>query len=146
LTQGGAHRQGADRYRQRSAPPDRAVENGLSCISCHAARHHRESDQVRAHVLKNKGAFAEGTLETLWPCIRRRKDGRPMRADAKRFRKPSSDRGAADARPSRSLLLAIRFEAELDLPLAAAEAGVTPPSCQGLTLIRISASSLAAAR
>ena len=106
--------------------PDRAVENGLSCISCHARGIIEKNDQVRAHVLKNKGAFAEGTLETLlalYPPTD--KMTALMRADAKRFQEAVAQTGAPLSATEPIAALAVRFESELDLPLAAAEAGVT---------------------
>src|SRR5262249_36784614 len=38
--------------------PDRAVENGLSCMSCHSRGIIEKSDQVRGHVVKNSDAFS----------------------------------------------------------------------------------------
>src|SRR5262249_1806135 len=37
--------------------PDRAVENGVSCMACHARGLIVKRDQVRAHVQRNPGAF-----------------------------------------------------------------------------------------
>ena len=107
--------------------PDRAVENGLSCMSCHARGIIEKADQVRGHVLKNRGAFAEGALETLlalYPPAD--KMTVLMRADAKRFQDAVARTGAPLSTTEPITALAIRFEAELDLPLVAAEVGVTP--------------------
>src|SRR5262249_42566291 len=38
--------------------PDRQVETGLSCMTCHVRGLLPKDDQVRAHVLKNPDAFA----------------------------------------------------------------------------------------
>src|SRR5262249_11767807 len=43
--------------------PDRAVENGLSCMSCHARGMIDKADQVRDHVTKNAAAFAAADVE-----------------------------------------------------------------------------------
>ena len=45
--------------------PDRAVENGLSCMSCHARGMIDKADQVRDHVEKNAAAFARRDVETI---------------------------------------------------------------------------------
>ncbi|MSQ97223.1 MAG: tetratricopeptide repeat protein [Gemmataceae bacterium] len=108
--------------------PDRAVENGLSCMSCHTRGIIEKTDQVRGHVLKNKGAFAEGAFETLlalYPPAD--KLTALMRADAKRFQDAVAQTGAPLSATEPITALAIRFEAELDLALTAAEAGVTSP-------------------
>jgi tetratricopeptide (TPR) repeat protein len=107
--------------------PDRAVENGLSCMSCHAKGMIEKDDQVRAHVLKNPGAFAEADLETVkalyMPAAQMRE---LIRKDAKRFQEAVAKTGAPLTATEPVAVLALRFEAELDLPLAAAEAGGTP--------------------
>jgi Tfp pilus assembly protein PilF len=107
--------------------PDRAVENGLSCISCHVRGIIEKNDQIRAHVLKNKDAFSDGTLETLlalYPPIDKMTS--LMRADAKRFQEAVAQTGAPLSATEPIAALALRFEAELDLPLVAAESGVVP--------------------
>jgi tetratricopeptide (TPR) repeat protein len=106
--------------------PDRAVENGLSCISCHARGIIEKADQVRAHVLKNPSAFPRGAVETilaLYPP--REKMANLMRADAKRFQEAVVKTGAPLSATEPIAALAQRFESEMDLSLAAAEAGVT---------------------
>src|SRR5207237_1309513 len=45
--------------------PDRAVENGLSCMSCHARGIIPKADQVRAHALKNARSFAAAELDAV---------------------------------------------------------------------------------
>ena len=45
--------------------PDRAVENGLSCMSCHARGMVEKADQVRPHVLKNSAAFQRATVDSV---------------------------------------------------------------------------------
>ena len=84
--------------------PDRAVENGLSCMSCHARGIIEKNDQVRAHVLKNAGAFAEGTLETLLSALSAGREDDDADACGRQALsgRGGQDRGAARARPSRS--------------------------------------------
>lgn len=106
--------------------PDRAVENGLSCMSCHARGIIEKNDQVRGHVLKNKDAFAAGALETLLALYpSNEKMTALMRADGKRFQDAVALTGAPLSATEPITALALRFEAELDLPLVAAESGLT---------------------
>jgi tetratricopeptide (TPR) repeat protein len=108
--------------------PDRAVENGLSCMSCHARGIIDKTDQVRGHVLKNSAAFSETAVETmlaLYPPPDRMTA--LMRGDARRFQEAVARTGAPLSTTEPIAALAARFETELDLPLAAAEAGVTAP-------------------
>jgi tetratricopeptide (TPR) repeat protein len=105
--------------------PDRAVENGLSCMSCHARGIIQKADQVREHVLKSPRAFTPNAVETiqaLYPPAD--KLATVMRTDAKRFQDAVAETGAPLSVTEPIAALAARFEAELDLPLAAAESGV----------------------
>jgi tetratricopeptide (TPR) repeat protein/mono/diheme cytochrome c family protein len=105
--------------------PDRAVENGLSCIACHARGIIEKADQVRDHVVKNPSAFPRGTVDTilaLYPP--KEKMANLMRADAKRFQDAVARTGAPLSATEPIAALAQRFESEMDLSLAAAEAGV----------------------
>jgi tetratricopeptide (TPR) repeat protein len=107
--------------------PDRAVENGLSCMSCHARGLIEKADQVREHVLKNENAFAQADVDTvraLYPS--REKMTRLIREDARRFQEAVQRTGAPLSLTEPVAALALRFEAELDVTLAAAEAGVAP--------------------
>src|SRR5262249_24378959 len=83
--------------------------------------------QVRGHVLKNPQAFTDSEMETvkaLYP--RQDKFAELLKEDAKRFQEAVAKTGAPLTAMEPSVALALRFEAELDLPLAAAEAGATP--------------------
>lgn len=107
--------------------PDRAVENGLSCMSCHARGMIEKADQVRDHVLKNADAFPKADLETIKTLYPPRKDFvELLKKDAQRFQEAVARTGAPLSTTEPIAILALRFEAELDLPLAAAEAGVKP--------------------
>jgi tetratricopeptide (TPR) repeat protein len=107
--------------------PERAVENGLSCMSCHARGLLDKQDQVRGHVLKNPGAFAPGTraaVLALYPP--HDQFAALVREDTRRFRDAVAKTGAPLSASEPVVALALRFEAELGLALAAAEAGVAP--------------------
>ncbi len=106
--------------------PDRAVENGLSCMSCHAKGMLPKSDQVRKHVLANAGSFLEADVEsvrTLYPP--EEQFAALIQKDARRFQEAVAQTGAPLSSTEPIAALALRFEAEMDLALAAAEAGVT---------------------
>lgn len=114
--------------------PDRAVENGLSCMSCHARGLIDKADQVREHVLKNAQAFARQDVDTILTLYPPRATMTGLiRKDARRFQEAVAKTGAPLSATEPVAALALRFEAELDLPLAAAEAGVPPDTfLQGL--------------
>jgi hypothetical protein len=107
--------------------PDRLVENGLSCISCHAKGLMPKDDQVRAHVQKNRVAFAaadrDAILALYVPPARFRN---LLTRDAERFTGALQRLGVAVLEPEQVETAVLRFEAVLDLPVAAAEAGLTP--------------------
>jgi tetratricopeptide (TPR) repeat protein/mono/diheme cytochrome c family protein len=106
--------------------PDRAVENGLSCMSCHARGMLEKTDQVREHVLANAMSFARSDVESvraLYPPA----DSFTalLRKDARRFQQAVAETGAPWSVTEPIAALALRFEAEMDRALVAAEAGVS---------------------
>lgn len=107
--------------------PDRAVENGLSCMSCHAKGMIEKADQVRDHAGRNSGAFSKGDRDSIRALyLPSDKMTALMRQDAQRFQEAVAKTGAPLTTTEPIAALAQRFESELDLPLAAAEAGVRP--------------------
>ncbi len=111
--------------------PDRAVINGLSCMSCHNQGMIEKEDQVRKHVEANRGAFNETEVEIilgLYP--RTEKMNTFLKEDADRFAKAVEKTGQKlDGKgkivgTDPVVTVAALFEQELDLNLAAAEAGV----------------------
>jgi mono/diheme cytochrome c family protein len=104
---------------------DRAVVNGLSCMSCHAHGTIDKTDQVREHVEKNRAAFAAdeaALIRALYP--ERERFQALLQDDAERFRKAVEQTGATLQATEPIVALALRFEGDLDLPLASAEAGL----------------------
>src|SRR5207244_10692989 len=104
--------------------PDRAVENGLSCMGCHARGMIDKADQVRDHVTKNASAFAKSDIElvrALYPP--RDQFAALIRRDARRFQEAVERSGAPLSATEPIVALALRFEAEMDAALVAAEAG-----------------------
>jgi WD40 repeat protein/mono/diheme cytochrome c family protein len=107
--------------------PDRLVENGLSCIGCHAGGLLPKDDQVRAHVLKETGAFSEADREAvraLYPPADRFRA--LLDEDAARFVRALERAGVTPGEPEPVLAVELRYEAVVDLPAAAAELGLRP--------------------
>jgi tetratricopeptide (TPR) repeat protein/mono/diheme cytochrome c family protein len=115
--------------------PDRAVENGLSCMSCHARGMLEKTDQVREHVLANAASFPRGDVESV-RALYRPSDAFTalLRKDAQRFQQAVAETGAPWSVTEPIAALALRFEAEMDRALVAAEAGVSAQRLlEGLT-------------
>jgi serine/threonine protein kinase len=109
--------------------PDRAVENGLSCMSCHSRGINAKVDQVRAHVLANARAFPDKAevdkVLALYPAAA--DFNRLLKEDAERFANAAAATGAKVGTTEPILALAAQFEAPPDLRRAAAEVGLRPP-------------------
>jgi hypothetical protein len=110
---------------------DRAVVNGLSCMSCHSRGMIEKSDQVRASVQNNPKAFDKKEAETILALYPPKKElDRLIQEDAERYARAVAETGCRVDRDRRVIgsdpvvNLAHVFESELDLQLAAAEAGV----------------------
>ncbi|QDV45734.1 Planctomycete cytochrome C [Stieleria neptunia] len=111
--------------------PDRAVVNGVSCMSCHYGGFIQKSDEVRQHVLANKAAYpkADDILD-LYP------DAETLSAaiakDTKAYLTALAASEIGIEQPTQAgepiVLASLRYNGELDLPLASAELGVTPES------------------
>ncbi|HEY7153570.1 MAG TPA: WD40 repeat domain-containing protein [Gemmataceae bacterium] len=107
--------------------PDRLVENGLSCMSCHVRGLLPKDDQVRAHVLKNAAAFSredKAALLALYPQAARMR--RLLKDDMERFARALEQAGVPAAEPEPILTVTLGYEGVLDLRSAAAEMGLTP--------------------
>jgi WD40 repeat protein len=105
--------------------PDRAVEAGVSCMNCHATGILPKDDQIRDHVWKNRKAFSRADAElvqALYPPAK--KTRAQMEADAERFRKAVVKTGNRPAAAEPVMAMTLRFEADVDLPTLAAEAGL----------------------
>jgi WD40 repeat protein len=105
--------------------PDRFVESGLSCMSCHVRGIIPKADQVRVHVEMNPNAFSKTDTEivkALYPPEAKLRG--LMAADADRYLKALAKTGMTrnDADPVSAM--ALRYEATVDLALAAADIGL----------------------
>src|SRR5262249_5228979 len=107
--------------------PDRAVEAGLSCMHCHAPGILIKDDQVRDHVASNRKAFSRtdaGLVSARYrPAAR---TSALMEDDAQRFQHALEKTGNRRTANEVVLAVALRYEADVDLPTLAAEAGVRP--------------------
>lgn len=107
--------------------PDGAVENGLSCMGCHARGFIPKTDQVAAAVRSSAGGFSareRRLVELLHP--------EPsavlgmFELDTKRFLSALGELGVDVAAEEPITRVALAYEHDLDLAAAAAELGVTP--------------------
>ena len=107
--------------------PDRAVENGISCMSCHVRGTIDNADQVRAHVEKSRRGFRPEEIEAIRALYPPREQFSALvKKDAERFTKAVQKTGASVNAAEPIIALAHRFEGEVTLPLAAAEVGLRP--------------------
>jgi WD40 repeat protein len=105
--------------------PDRAVEPGVSCMSCHYTGILQKNDQIRDHVGKNPKAFPAKDAElirALYPAADKMKA--LMDEDAERYRKALEKTGNKIAKLEPVSTLTLRYEADVDAESAAAEVGI----------------------
>ena len=106
--------------------PDKAVVNGLSCMSCHAKGMIEKKDDVRAAVLGNPNGYTADVRESVKALYPPADEFEKLVAlDKARFAKAVEATGGTLGETEPIVTLALRFEELLDLPLAAAEAGVS---------------------
>lgn len=106
---------------------DRAVVNGVSCMSCHVNGMIGKTDQVRDTVLNNPAGYDANTaalVKALYPP--RATLDALLKDDAGRFLAAVARTQAARTRSEPIVSLSLQFQSDLDASLAAAEAGVTP--------------------
>ncbi len=107
--------------------PDRAVEAGVSCMSCHLTGINPKADQVRDHLEKNPKAFTRADAELIRGLYPPKDQSLKLMAeDAKRYAGAVAKTGAKVGRTEAVSTITLRYEADLDLESAAAEVGLTP--------------------
>jgi mono/diheme cytochrome c family protein/DNA-directed RNA polymerase subunit RPC12/RpoP len=107
--------------------PDRAVENGISCATCHVRGLIPKKDQVRLHVEHNAASFSPQELaavQALYPSESTLQTW--FDRDNRAFRQAVEKTGAAWTATEPAASLAAYFEQELDLKMASAELGLLP--------------------
>jgi mono/diheme cytochrome c family protein len=109
--------------------PDRQVETGISCMSCHVQGINPKSDQVRDHLARNARAFSKADAEQVRALyVPEAKMKAVMDADAERYRRAVEKCGGRVNVTAPITTLTQRYEADIDLPTAAAELGLKPES------------------
>ncbi len=107
--------------------PDRAVEAGVSCMSCHASGILQKADQIRGHVGKNPKAFSRADADLIRALyVPEAKMKALMEEDTARFRKALAKTGNTVGSVEVVMTLTLRYEADVDLPTLAAEVGQKP--------------------
>lgn len=107
--------------------PDRQVETGISCMSCHVRGINPKDDQVRDHVAGNPKAFARADAEAIRALyVPAAKMRALMEDDAERYRKAVEKCGGRVNVTAPIATLTMRYETDVDLPTAAAEVGLPP--------------------
>jgi WD40 repeat protein len=107
--------------------PDKAVEPGVSCMACHYRGINPKDDQVREHVRKNAKAFSRADRESVEALyVPHEKMRALMDEDAERFRRALEKTGNKVTAAEPVLAMTLRYEADVDLPTLAAEAGLRP--------------------
>ncbi|WP_406694712.1 c-type cytochrome domain-containing protein [Singulisphaera sp. Ch08] len=103
---------------------DGAVVNGISCMSCHNRGFIEKTDQVRDVVLKSRsfGKEVTDTVVALYPPHERM--DKLMQEDLDRYARAVKETGAALSRTEPVFALATQFEEEMNISVAAAEAGL----------------------
>jgi WD40 repeat protein len=113
--------------------PERVVQNGISCMSCHTGGLIEKADQIRPHIDKNPGAFPadeQKAILALYPPAEQFLA--VLRQDADAFQKAAALTGFKAGTTEPIVVTALRFEAELDLRQAATELWLTPEALLGL--------------
>ncbi len=112
--------------------PDRQVQNGISCMSCHYGGIILKNDEVRAHVLANRAGFQADHEDILALYKPNEKIAELQKRDANRFLEALNKLGIERVTETNEPIvnMAIRFESNLDLKLAAAELGLRPEEFQ----------------
>jgi mono/diheme cytochrome c family protein len=107
--------------------PDRAVENGVSCMSCHARGLIPKEDRVRPHVESNPNAFTAtetDAVKALYPLPAAL--AALFAKDNARYRQAVERSGGRLTTTEPIAALVLQYEKELDLLTAAAEVGMRP--------------------
>src|SRR5207244_6362676 len=95
--------------------PDRAVETGVSCMSCHLSGINPKSDQIRDFVAKNPKSFSRVEAEvigSLYPPEAKMK--KLMDDDIERYRKAVEQAGANVTKTEPVSTLTLRYGADLN--------------------------------
>ena len=107
--------------------PDRAVEDGVSCMNCHARGLIAKGDQVRASVERNPNAFTAAEADTVRALYPPEATLKALFAkDNQRFARAVEATGARLTATEPIASLVGQFEKDMDMTTAAAELGLSP--------------------
>jgi len=107
--------------------PDRAVEAGVSCMSCHATGILQKDDQIRDHVDRNPKYFNRKDAELIKALYAPRERMKElMEDDARRYVTALAKTGNKVGSVEVVMTMTLRYEADVDLPTLAAEVGLRP--------------------
>lgn len=107
--------------------PDRAVEAGVSCMSCHVTGILPKADQIRDHLEKNPKAFSRTDADLIRAIYApKEKSLALMQEDAKRYGEAVAKTGAKVSKFEAVSTITLKYEADIDLTFAAAEVGLKP--------------------
>ena len=111
---------------------DRAVVNGISCMSCHYEGIIRKDDEVRDVVLANQQSFPEREIIlAIYPEKEEMRNS--ISTDRDRFKTAVEATGSVISEKGEPVVnMALRFEEELSLKQAAAEAGLKESELRSL--------------
>lgn len=106
--------------------PDRAVTNGVSCMSCHYGGIIRKDDEVRKVVEANRTSFKSNYEEILALYKPQKESDELFEENATRFLKAVHEAGIKEVTETGEPIvnMAQRFETEVDVRSAAAELGL----------------------
>jgi mono/diheme cytochrome c family protein len=106
--------------------PDRLVETGVSCFSCHFKGYLPKEDQVRAHVQKNAMAFTDSDRRAILALyVPPTRFKARMDEDNERFARSMARIGVPLVEPEPIEVVTLRYEGVVDLATAAVETGLT---------------------
>src|SRR5579883_264295 len=112
--------------------PDRAVEAGVSCMSCHVTGILPKADQMIDHLGKNPKAFKREEADVIRALYPGKEAGlKLMEADAKKYAEVVAQTGAKVSRFEAVSTITLKYEAEVDLITGASEVGFSPEEFRG---------------
>ncbi|VTS06483.1 c-type cytochrome domain-containing protein [Tuwongella immobilis] len=105
--------------------PDKQVETGISCMTCHVSGILIKADQIHDHLKKNPRAYPDRDAELIAALYPPKEQSLPrMEADSKRFVAALEQIGVKVSKSEPTGLVLQRYEADLDAIQAAGEAGL----------------------
>jgi mono/diheme cytochrome c family protein len=107
--------------------PEKVVENGVSCMSCHAAGFIDKADQIRPLAESDVSPFSSSVRATVLRLYPPREDfQKALKADAAEYQSALDKLGIRPGRPDPVSATTRGYLTEVDLRLAAAEAWLRP--------------------